>query len=676
MAEQPFRDDSQGPANDHTAYITVVEQNRRGFVYLLDPHHQVTVGRGSNNRIVLEDDICSRSHCEIFWSLDSWVVRDRDSRNGTYIGNQLVAGDCPLRDGDVIRLGTTEVHFRLPDRAADTLPSDRTLVQRSPAAAELAAQNAAADLEMHRVVHRLPANAGSLHVGDFGRVYHLALRMGLARSTAELGGVVLDSLLEATGANIGALLICTGGSVAAGTTKVSDTDFKLSAYRSKAEEPYEMVSTSLTRLVLAQQDAVVVDDVATDKLLSDRDSLGEMHARSVLCTPIFNRERLMGLIHLYSANPENPLNDSDLEHTVAIAGHLGVALANLADRESLIAGLQVAKNEANTLRKQLADESEIVGSSAPIVRLANEIRRVAPTDATALIRGESGVGKELVARAIHRHSRRAGGPFVCLNCAALSESLLESELFGHEKGSFTGATSQKAGKFEQANQGTLFLDEVGEMSAAIQAKFLRVLEGHPFERVGGGKQIRVDVRVVSATNRDLEEAVRDGRFRKDLYFRLNVVDIQVPSLRSRGHDVLILARHFISRIANKLGRPERELSAAAERMLLEQAWPGNVRELRNTIERAFILAEGDVIEPTDIRISSFEADLPGGSPLERRAELGGDALGKPLEDVERDYILATLESMDWNKSQAALSLGIERSTLDRKLKRYGVSRPD
>jgi DNA-binding NtrC family response regulator len=330
---------------------------------------------------------------------------------------------------------------------------------------------------------------------------------------------------------------------------------------------------------------------------------------------------------------------------------------------------QSLSNENRSLRDQLRVESELVGTSQSIRDIEQQIARVAGTNATCLIRGESGVGKELVARAVHYSSPRKEGPFVCLNCAALTETLLESELFGHEKGSFTGATEKKIGKFEAANHGTIFLDEIGEMNVGTQAKLLRILEGHSFERVGGSVPIRVDVRVVAATNQPLEEAVREGRFRRDLFFRLQVVEIQVPPLRDRKGDVPLLAEHFLKRFVLETGRKIRGFTPAALKKMAEYHWPGNVRELRNVVERAVALGLGPVLDAQDIWLSSLEAGGPtaaAAAPPEYQAV--------SLEDVERQHILRTLQHTDWNKSQAAGILGIERSTLDRKIKLYDLKR--
>jgi Nif-specific regulatory protein len=280
------------------------------------------------------------------------------------------------------------------------------------------------------------------------------------------------------------------------------------------------------------------------------------------------------------------------------------------------------------------------------------------------------VGKELVARAVHFTSPRKDGPFVCLNCAALSETLLESELFGHEKGAFTGATDRKVGKFEAANRGTLMLDEIGEMSPTIQAKFLRVLEGHPFERVGGSAPIKADVRVIAATNRDLEKDVAAGKFRRDLYFRLHVVEILVPSLRKRPEDIIALAEHFLGRYNAETGRKLRGFTPQALTQLQQYRWPGNVRELKNVVERAVVLTRTDFIDVSDLTLSSLATagdtvDIPvSGSRYEPAS----------LEDMERRHILATLNATGWNKSRTAAILGVERSTLDRKIRRFQLSK--
>jgi DNA-binding NtrC family response regulator len=318
------------------------------------------------------------------------------------------------------------------------------------------------------------------------------------------------------------------------------------------------------------------------------------------------------------------------------------------------------------VRRPASEGSEMAGRSAAILAIREQIGRVAATKATVLVRGESGTGKELVGRAIHEASDRRGGPFVCLNCAALSETLLESELFGHEKGAFTGATDRKIGKFEAAHSGTLVLDEIGEMSPAIQAKFLRVLEGHPFERVGGSTRVQADVRVVAATNRDLEAAVTAGGFRRDLYFRLKVVEILVPPLRRRPEDIAVLAMHFLERFAAETGRRLRGFTPAAMEALEASRWPGNIRELRNCVERAVVLAQREWIDIDDVALTQ----LPVAGDTGKVAASAGPFTPMSIEEMERRHVLATLEAVGGNKTKAAAILGIERSTLDRKLAKW------
>jgi two-component system nitrogen regulation response regulator NtrX len=313
-----------------------------------------------------------------------------------------------------------------------------------------------------------------------------------------------------------------------------------------------------------------------------------------------------------------------------------------------------------------------------------DVERVAPTHGKVLITGENGSGKDLVARALHLASRRADRPFVKLNCAAIPKDLVESELFGYEKGAFTGAMQTKKGKLELADGGTLFLDEIGDLSLDAQAKLLRVIETGEVERVGGTKTTVVDVRLVSATHKDLPAAVRDGTFREDLYFRLNVLPIHVPPLRERREDVPILAEHFVREFAEAEGLGTKELTLAALAILTAYAWPGNVRELRNLMERAVILVPGPVIDADDIRDwlvpvtrAGVTRALGGGGETSALDPLEDDEPGNLREELERresEAILKVLESVRWNVTQAATQLGVDRTNLHRKMRKYGIHR--
>jgi Nif-specific regulatory protein len=456
--------------------------------------------------------------------------------------------------------------------------------------------------------------------------------------------MVLNALLEATPAEVGAIL----------TLKESrNLEVTAQRHRDPKVTIYLPVSEFVSNEVMASREAILAEDVARDRYLKTRESLHGLGATSLICAPVIHQGKVHGLIHLYCTDPHRALSSEDLEFTMAVAKQLAMATHQVQKQESLEAANQ-------TLRAQLRVESELVGDSRAIKEIHEQVGRVADTNATVLIRGESGVGKELVARAIHYSSPRREGPFVCL---------LESELFGHEKGAFTGATEKKIGKFEAAHQGTIFLDEIGEMSVGTQAKLLRILEGHPFERVGGGTPIRVDVRVVAATNQALEKAIQENRFRKDLFYRLQVVEIQVAPLRDRKEDIPLLADYFLKRFVRETGRKIRGFTEAAQRKMQAYSWPGNVRELRNVVERAVALGQGPTLDVKDIWLSSLEVP-------ELRPPLtdGQSYEAVSLEEIEKRHIAQTLAHTDWNKSQAATILGIERSTLDRKIKGYNLKK--
>ncbi len=324
--------------------------------------------------------------------------------------------------------------------------------------------------------------------------------------------------------------------------------------------------------------------------------------------------------------------------------------------------------ENRVLRAQVDRQQTMVGESAAMAYLREQVAMAAPTNGRVLILGENGTGKELVARTIHQLSRRKNGPFVEVNCAAIPEELIESELFGHARGAFTGAVADKPGRFEQANGGTIFLDEIADMSLKTQAKVLRVLQEQVMERVGGTQRIKVDVRVLAATNKDLTAEIRAGRFREDLYFRLNVVPIFVPPLRNRQDDIGPLADHFMAMLAAEYGRRPKRLAPEAAARLRQYAWPGNVRELRNVIERLMIMVAGDTITAQDLAFLGRD-----GGPEAPHDEGPAVPLAEARERFERDYILQTLAAQQGNMSRTADVLGVERSNLYKKLRAFGIA---
>ncbi len=665
-----------------TANLLVRNGPLEGTTIPLHSGQVTSIGRATTNQVVIPDEICSRNHCEVFFDGGVWKIRDMGSRNGTRIQGEPIKGEVQLAEGRQFQIGNTFVSFSTASKskkdtdeaslsdsavaaAVDTVRTDgRTGTEGRPEIVHLTDKTRYMSGEADALSAR--DRAGQ----EAQRLVRLGLKMGAETDVRRLSEIVLNGLFGVTSADIGAVLLFKEADLPHQDHRKLD----VVAYKSLDSRPFERVSDYVSSVALESRAAVVAHDVNSDDKFKTSDSLRAMRAESIICAPIRTSDRLLGLIQLYSTNPDNRLEPDDAEFTLAVADQLANALEHIKERSRLAAGLARAETENKTLREQLLIETELVGDSESIRRLREKILRIAPTGATVLIRGESGVGKELVARAIHQHSNRADGPFVTMNCAALSESLLESELFGHEKGSFTGAVVRKIGKFEQAHSGTIFLDEVGEMSPAIQAKFLRVLEGHPYERVGGGVEVRVDVRVVAATNRDLEDSVDQGRFRKDLYFRLQVMELIVEPLRDRRTDIAILAKHFMQRFSKKCGRSVTAILPAALATLVNYGWPGNVRELQNTIERAVILCSGDTIGPNDVQLSALgRNDVPQVS--------GGTSSSSgfrpvSIDIIEQEHILAMLDWTKWNKSQAAHILEIERSTLDRKLKKYEVERPN
>jgi Nif-specific regulatory protein len=642
-------------ATGASAYLVMSREDGFGDVFPLTAGERYTLGRANTNHIVLKDEVCSREHAEVYFADGRWRLRDLNSLNGTRVNDDRLDSEWELSPRDEITLGRTCLVFvddieELPDMPVAPAPPESVTIKKRlrqtrfltpvPPTSNGAATEQAT--ETRRGLTR-----------DLALLYRMALDMGTANTYGELLRIVLTGLLEAVHADSGAILTL---------KEKGNLELTEHQHRDPNEHGYLRVSHSLSNEVLTSGEAILAEDVEQHPVFNQRDSIQQVGAHSLICAPILHQDQTLGLIHLYCLDPAHTLDDDDLEFVLAVARQLGVAAHNILRQDSL-----TAENKA--LRDQLRVETELVGQSPVLHKVQSQIGMVARTNATVLIRGESGVGKELVARGIHYSSHRKDGPFVCLNCAALPESLLESELFGHEKGAFTGATEKKIGKFEQAHHGTLFLDEIGEMNPASQAKLLRVLEGHPFERIGGHTPIRVDVRVVAATNQPLEKALHEGTFRRDLFFRLQVVEITVPPLRDRRSDIRVLAEHFLKRFIRETGRKIHGFTASALKKLEDYNWPGNVRELRNVVERAVALGMGPMLDASDIWLSSVELDDSAAAQV-----IHASFEPMSLEEMEKRQILSTLQHTDWNKSQAAAILRIERSTLDRKIKLFDLKR--
>jgi Nif-specific regulatory protein len=435
----------------------------------------------------------------------------------------------------------------------------------------------------------------------------------------------------------------------------------------EGESTRYLIGEGVTGSVAETGEPIVVPLISRDPRFLHR-ATGRLERRgaefSFVCVPIALHRRVVGTLSIELAHKADRDFERLLRFLKVVASMISqaVRIHRLLDTER-----QKLVSENEQLRQELHqryDFSSLVGTSGPMRQLYEEMARVAGTGTTVLIRGESGTGKELIASGIHYHSPRAKKPFIKVNCAALPETLVESELFGHERGAFTGAENRKKGRFELANGGTLFLDEIGELSPAIQVKLLRVLQEREFERVGGTEPIRVDVRVIAATNRDLERALQHGSFREDLYYRLNVFPIFIPPLRERKADVLPLADHFVEKYAREHGKTIKRISTTAIDQLACYHWPGNVRELENTMERAVLMADGEVIHGHHLPPTLQTAEATG--------TVVSTSLGGAVATFERSLIEDALKTTRGNRSKAARLLGTTERVINYKVKKYGI----
>ncbi|HYU14756.1 MAG TPA: sigma 54-interacting transcriptional regulator [Candidatus Acidoferrum sp.] len=592
------------------------------------------IGRGEDNVVQLSDLAVSRRHCSIEWQGGGFVLVDAGSRNRTLVNTKPVSRH-PLEEGDEIAIGKTRLAF-LPAEGGiavlrHAMPSRVTMEVGS---GELLRAASAAAGRDQRAARHLASLAG------------LGRRLRDIEGAAELGPAACEAARSALAADRALLLVRDAGgrlSPGAGAFAGPDGDTQVALPRDAIEK------------VMAESKAIAVDGLPGDRI--------------AMLAPLFGPGGApAGLLHADRAMGAGaaPWDEVDLLGLGCLAHLVSAAMAGLAAREQL-------ERENRSLEEQ-AGAGEFIGSSAEARAVLAFVGKVGPSDATVLLTGESGSGKEMVARAIHRSSRRRRQAFVAVNCAALTETLIESELFGHERGAFTGATERKIGRFEAADKGTLFLDEVGELPLSCQTKFLRVLEEQSFERVGGTRPLSVDVRVVAATNRDLGQMVSRGQFREDLFYRLSVIHVVVPPLRARPEDIPMLADHFLARLRRQVTRRVTGFAAPAMQALICHAWPGNVRELRNAVERAIVLGEGDVIRLEDLPPPLWSAAAAGrGAGMPAAVPTAAPATAaRSLKELERDGILSALAATGGNKAQAAAILEIDRSTLYKKIKDYGI----
>ena len=674
----------------NAAYLILSQYGDRKSVYPLTPKEEVRIGRSSENEIVLTDDRCSRQHARVYWVDGQWFIRDLGSRNGTLVDGHLLSEPVLLLPGGSVQIGHMTLVFDvgpLPEEndsrpqgtgvygVSDTSGSaplndefDHSTIIHHRDKTSFLKEKEDGDNENDTAVNKMTKSGHG--AADLCR---LAFSLGRAGEIDVVAKLALEGLLRATdGAGAGLWLFPYTDKISADHKAA---DLRLIANVTNSEANYGPISESLAKAVIERKEAVLVNEQPKGSFDEDQTIVPWEggRANNALAAPIRQDDAILGLIHLYTKSANRNLEIDDLEYTLAVADTVAVALGQLNRQKELAANLNQARKENTNLREMLQMDTEIIGSSGPLKKVSHLIARAAEGKASLLIRGESGTGKELIAKAVHFASSRRSKQLICINCAAIAESLLASELFGHEKGAFTGASDRKAGKFEAAHTGTLFLDEIGEMPILLQSKLLRVLEGHPFERVGGNTPISVDVRVIAATNRDLEREVTEGRFRHDLFFRLRVLEIIVPPLRKRTDDIPVLADFFLDKFSKETGRKYQGFSPEALNTMLAHRWPGNVRELKNVIERAVVLGSPPWIQEQDLLLSSL--GTTGETDIRRAPEKTDFYQPITLEEMEKLHIQKTLEYTQWNKSLAARTLGIERTTLDRKIKRYELDEP-
>jgi len=601
---------------------------------------EVTIGREASNGIAVIDPSVSRKHCLVSGQEGRFRVRDLDSRNGTLVNGTAVEEQC-LQHGDEIAVGDSSFLFLLEDEDA-TAAESRVEFEDAQATAEttIIHPRDVVYLQPDRLLRELPAT--SRVARNLNALLKISRIVHAIRDLNDLQGQLLDLIFEVVPAGRGAILLA--------DKEGHEFNSMFARMRQAGQAQLVKVSRTVARQVLEQGIAMLGSDVPSSNELREVESLAASQVRSLLCVPLTVFQRVIGCIYLDSDSLNNRLNEEHLQLVTAIAGISAVALEN-ARR------LHWLEQENERLTVEISQERSLVGEGARMKEVYQFLKRVAPTDSTVLIEGESGTGKELAARALYRNSPRAGKPFVAISCSAIPETLLESDLFGHERGAFTGAASLKKGRLEVADGGVVFLDEVGELAPALQVKLLRVLQEREFERVGGIHPIKVDIRLISATNCNLEQAVSEGRFRQDLYYRLAVLKITMPTLRDRREDIPLLVRHFVQKHAKRCKVKPRPISREALACLVNYDWPGNVRELENAVERALVIGSSDMILPEDLPESLLERTPP--------PEMIEAKYHAALKELKKQLILDAVEQTRGSYADAARILGVHPNYLHR-----------
>jgi Nif-specific regulatory protein len=616
--------------------LTAIAGRLKGSVFTIEDL-PVVIGRDTTATLCLADASVSRRHSQIEKEEEDFVILDLESLNGTFI-NDVPVKRRKLQHGDRVRIGDSLFLFLMHD--AENSQSTHVRFDDGHIVSGSTLQ-----LRFNDALY--------LMARDLSALMKVSTTINAIRGVEELQKTLLELLFEVVPAERGVILLTDDGphEQGRGFASVFGLD------RRGGPDESIKVSRTVTNWVLQHGESLLITNQTDAKDFQSADSLGGDRPGSVLCVPLIMLERTLGVIYLDTREPETLFDKDHLQLVSAISAITAVAIENARHFEWLV-------SENQRLIADFNIEHNMVGESQSMRDVLQFISKVAPTDSTVLLSGESGTGKELAARAIHLNSRRADKPFMAVNCAALAESLLESELFGHEKGSFTGALMQKKGRLEIADSGTVFLDEIGEVSPALQVKLLRVLQEREFERVGGTRTIKVDIRLITATNKNLEDAVSNGTFRQDLYYRLNVVSLEMPLLRDRQEDIPLLANYFAAKYGEKCNRRITGISAEAQARLLGYDWPGNVRELENAIERAVVLGSTDRILLEDLPESVLESEPPATAP--------GTKYHEAVAKTKKEIILSAMQQAKGNYTEAAKLLGVHPNYLHRLIRNLNL----
>lgn len=609
--------------------LVIVAGSARGRSVSLSGVRRLSVGRDSGNTLHVPDPAVSRRHFVISAAESGFELTDLESHNGTFV-NGVPVRNRLLAHGDTIRVGGCELVFLGRE---DEIPALESILFEERGPIDLAATT------KMRVFPALLYQDSTPE--RMGRDLQVQLRIVNAISTVRDLRTLQERLLQIVGEVVPVS--------ASAILMLQDSQDQLTAtcvWHREPENALRMViRREITQRVLAESAPVL------SKYPSNMEE-----TESILSVPLVGVQRNIGLIYLSYIGKEPGLEEAHVRLLGSAAGLAVGTLENLLENEELRA-------ENRRLKADLDLEGIVVGESPAMKEVENFISRVADSESIVLIRGESGTGKELVARAIHRNSPRADKPFMAINCAAIPDTLLESELFGHEKGAFTGAIATKKGQLEMAAGGTVLLDEVGEMAPSMQAKLLRVLQEREFQRLGGTKTLKLDARVLAATNRDLEKAMQAGEFRQDLYYRLNIMSIRIPPLRERAEDIPLLAMYFLNKHSERCKRPLKSLSKNVRNLLTRYSWPGNIRELENVIERAVVLGTGEEMVPEDLPEALLELPPADGSSSKYHNQ---------LNDLKRRMIMEAMKQSNGKYTEAAKILGLNANYMHRLIRNLQI----